>query len=66
MNKFVEYIKNSFDELKNKVTWPTFSQLQNLTSIVIFSLFLITIVILVMDKISEFGILELIYGSLLS
>jgi preprotein translocase subunit SecE len=66
MNKFVEYIKNSFDELKNKVTWPTFSQLQNFTSIVIFSLFLITIVILVMDKISEFGILELIYGSLLS
>jgi preprotein translocase subunit SecE len=28
MNKVIEYIKASFDEMKNKVTWPTYGELQ--------------------------------------
>ena len=33
----IEYIKESFEELKNNVSWPTWSQGQSLTVLVAFS-----------------------------
>jgi preprotein translocase subunit SecE len=39
MAGIVNYVKESFDELKNHVTWPTLAEAQNLTTIVaIFSI----------------------------
>ena len=30
MAKVVDYIKESYDELVNKVSWPTWAELQNI------------------------------------
>lgn len=35
MAGFVGYIKESFDELKNNVTWPTWAEAQSLTVLVV-------------------------------
>ena len=35
MAGFVNYISQSFDELKNHVTWPTYAEAQRLTVIVL-------------------------------
>ncbi|WP_040280761.1 preprotein translocase subunit SecE [Psychroserpens damuponensis] len=34
MAGIVNYIKESFDELRNNVSWPTFSEAQSLTVLV--------------------------------
>ncbi|HNQ26388.1 MAG TPA: preprotein translocase subunit SecE [Aquaticitalea sp.] len=34
MAGFVNYVKESFDELKNNVTWPTWAEAQRLTIVV--------------------------------
>jgi len=64
MNKIVNYIKESYQELTDRVTWPTMTELQNFTTIVLVSLAVITIVVLAMDKLSEFGIIDLYYNNI--
>ena len=49
MNKIREYIKLSTDELVNKVTWPTWEELQESTLIVMIASLLIALVIYVID-----------------
>lgn len=49
MNKITAYFKDSYRELAEKVTWPTWSQLQQSTMIVIIATLVITGVIWVMD-----------------
>jgi len=44
-----KYIKESYNELVHKVTWPTFSQLQSSTIVVMVASLLFAIVVLVMD-----------------
>lgn len=56
MNKVREYIKLSYDELLNKVTWPTWQELQESTIIVMVASLLIAAVIYVMDIISGTGL----------
>ncbi|MEZ4793383.1 MAG: preprotein translocase subunit SecE [Gelidibacter sp.] len=34
MAGFVNYVKDSFDELKNNVSWPTWAEAQRLTVLV--------------------------------
>lgn len=34
MTKIINYIGDSFSELKNNVTWPTWSEVQRLTLVV--------------------------------
>ena len=34
MAGIVKYVKESFDELKNNVTWPSWAEAQNLTVLV--------------------------------
>lgn len=34
MAGIIDYIKESFDELKNHVTWPSWSEVQRLTVVV--------------------------------
>lgn len=44
-----EYIIESIQELKNKVTWPTWAQLQSSTILVAISSVIIALIISLMD-----------------
>ena len=54
------YVKESYNELVHKVTWPTFAQLQNSTVVVMVASLIFAIVILALD-ISFENIMEAIY-----
>ena len=43
------YVKESYNELVNKVTWPTFPQLQNSTIVVMVASVMFAVVVLAMD-----------------
>ncbi len=43
------YIKNSYKELVEKVSWPSFSQLQSSTIVVMVAAVIFAIVVLAMD-----------------
>ena len=45
----LNYIKESYNELVNKVTWPTFPQLQSSTVVVMVASVIFAIVVLAMD-----------------
>jgi len=49
MNKITTYIKESYKELSEKVSWPTWSQLQQSTMIVLAATLVITAFIWAMD-----------------
>ena len=63
MNKVTNYFKESYKELMEKVTWPTWSELQQSTVIVLVATMLITLLVGVMDVFSN-GILKFIYSLL--
>jgi preprotein translocase subunit SecE len=50
MSKLTEYFKSSYDELVNKVTWPTWSELQESTIIVMIASIIIALIIYVVDS----------------
>lgn len=56
MNKISNYFSDSFKELTEKVTWPTWEQLQQSTMIVLAATLLITGVVAVMDLIASGGL----------
>ncbi len=60
MNKVSAYFSESYKELMEKVTWPSWMQLQQSTIIVLVSTLLITAVVFVMDFASK-GLLNFIY-----
>ena len=43
------YVKESYNELVNKVTWPTFPHLQNSTIVVMVASVIFAVVVLAMD-----------------
>ena len=43
------YVKESYNELVNKVPWPTFLQLQNSTIVVMVASVIFAVVVLAMD-----------------
>ncbi|MDA8956397.1 preprotein translocase subunit SecE [Flavobacteriales bacterium] len=49
MAKFVEYIKESADDLLNKVSWPTWSELQSSSIVVAVASIIIALIVFVMD-----------------
>jgi preprotein translocase subunit SecE len=49
MSKIVFYIKESYTELSKKVTWPTWSQLQNSAIVVMVASLIFALVVFVMD-----------------
>jgi preprotein translocase subunit SecE len=49
MNKVAAYFKDSYRELLEKVTWPTWQQLQQSTMIVLIATVIITSIVWVMD-----------------
>ncbi len=60
MNKVSNYVRDSYKELTEKVTWPTWIQLQQSTMIVLAATLLITAMVWVMDFFSA-GTLNFIY-----
>ncbi|UAY56377.1 preprotein translocase subunit SecE [Arachidicoccus terrestris] len=61
MSKVSSYLKESYEELMHKVTWPTWSELQQSTAIVLVSTVLITAVVWLMDTASS-SVLKFIYS----
>ena len=58
MRKFINYLKESWVELTKKVTWPTWTKLQNSAVLVLVSTFILAVVVFIMDfafqKLMEF------------
>ncbi|GAB4451911.1 MAG: preprotein translocase subunit SecE [Bacteroidia bacterium] len=60
MSAISQFIKESYNELVNKVSWPTWAELQESSVIVLISSVIISLVIFAMD--SAFSkIMELLY-----
>jgi preprotein translocase subunit SecE len=53
MNKITTYFRESYKELMEKVTWPSWVQLQQSTVIVLIATLIITVVVRGMDIISS-------------
>ena len=56
MNKISNYFSDSFKELTEKVTWPTWQQLQQSTMIVLGATLLITGLVALMDFVASTGL----------
>jgi preprotein translocase subunit SecE len=63
MRKFINYLKESWVELTKKVTWPTWSKLQNSAVLVLVSTFILAVVVFAMDFAFQ-KLMEFVYGIL--
>ena len=61
MNKFSVFVKESYKELMEKVTWPKWEQLQQSTMIVLGATLFITAIVALMDFIAN-GSMKFIYS----
>jgi preprotein translocase subunit SecE len=61
MDKISNYFRESYQELTEKVTWPTWLQLQQSTVIVLVATIIITFLVWIMDFVSQ-NILKAIYS----
>ena len=67
MSKFGEYVKDSYDELVHKVSWPTFKELQSSAIVVAVASLILALIVFLMDFICGVqggvwhGILGIIY-----
>lgn len=61
MSKLTAYVKDSYRELLEKVTWPTWVQLQQSTMIVLVATLIITGIVWVMD-LGIASLLEIVYS----
>lgn len=55
------YFKEAYNELVNKVTWPTWGELQESALVVLVASLIFAVVVLAMDYASKNG-MELIYS----
>lgn len=53
--KIVNYVKETYDELAHKVTWPTWSNLQDSVIKVSIASLIIVLLVLLMDLFFNFG-----------
>ncbi|MCQ2154814.1 MAG: preprotein translocase subunit SecE [Bacteroidales bacterium] len=60
MRKFVNYLKESWVELTKKVTWPSWSSLQNSAILVMVASIILAVVIWAMDYLFE-NLMKFIY-----
>ncbi|MFN3875073.1 MAG: preprotein translocase subunit SecE [Flavobacteriales bacterium] len=54
MAKFVTYLSESYHELVNKVSWPTWKELQGSAIVVLISALIVSLIVFLMDFI--FGV----------
>jgi preprotein translocase subunit SecE len=55
------YIKESYDELMNKVSWPSWSELQSSSIVVAIATVIIALIIYIMDSAFS-NLMKLFYG----
>ena len=60
MNKIVAYLKETYDELVHKVSWPTYSELSSNAVAVLTASLLIALVVFVMDICFE-NVMKIVY-----
>ena len=63
MSKIINYFKDVYNELVNKTSWPTWSELTNSAIVVMVASVIIALVVFVMDFCSE-HVLKFIYNGL--
>ena len=61
MVKVYTYFRESYYELVEKVTWPTWAELQQSTLVVLAATLIITLIVWVMDLLSQ-SLLKFIYS----
>jgi preprotein translocase subunit SecE len=61
MKKIKNYFKEIYSELVNKVTWPTWPELQASSIVVMIASFIIAIVIAIMDGTFR-NLMQLVYS----
>ena len=61
MNKISLYIRDSYKEMMQKVTWPSWEQLQQSTMIVLAATIIITALVALMDFAAN-GVLKFVYS----
>jgi len=61
MNKFSAFVRESYTEMMEKVTWPKWDQLQQSTMIVLGSTLFITAMVALMDFLAN-GSMKFIYS----
>ena len=61
MNKITSFFSEAYQELRYKVSWPTWAELQSSTQLVLVAFLLISVVFFVMDLASK-ELLDLFYG----
>ena len=60
IKRFINYCKESYEELAHKTTWPTRSELLNSAIVVLSASLLIAVVVFVMDFTFQ-HLMELVY-----
>ena len=61
MNKFSTFVKESYKEMAEKVSWPKWEQLQQSTMIVLGATLFITAIVALMDFVAN-GSMKFIYS----
>ncbi len=62
MSKFFQYIRESYIELVEHVSWPTWSELQNSAVVVLLATVIIALVVFAMDEAAG-NLLKYLYQS---
>jgi preprotein translocase subunit SecE len=62
MSKISTYFTESYKELVEKVTWPTWAQLQQSTVIVLVATVIITVLVMGMDFVTNLAIKQGVYS----
>ena len=62
MERLKNYVSESYNELMNNVTWPTWANLTETTGIVLVATLLVSLLIFMMDGTSS-QLLKLVYGA---
>ena len=63
MAKIIEFLKESYVEMTEKVSWPTWLELQNSAVVILVASIIISLLILGMDEFAG-NVLKLFYKSL--
>ena len=61
MQRLILSIKESYNELINKVSWPSWPELQSSTILVLIASLIIALLVFLMDTVSR-QVVDLIYG----
>jgi preprotein translocase subunit SecE len=63
MNKVSAYFSEAYDELMNKVSWPSWDELQESAVVVLVASLIIAVVVLAMDQASS-QLLKIVYKTI--